>query len=322
MIILILTSIGILGCLYYLYTNLIEYYITPKIKTSKNILPDLIPEYSEDVYFLFDFKDITKTFNYSFISDMYHYDLSNRSTELSHIHSNLKLNKNLFIEALFQKRGKYQHNPSKYLTIEDLLTSSSLKTLREFNESLNYLLAKKTNTSKEYLEDLCYNYFYNLLKSIYKHNVDFVDLPVRYKPESLRVFHKLELKFIQECSEILKGLQKLILEDLHYNTNSRFESLTSEPHFKSIDKSIEYILNQKDNFNNLELKVVAKNLKDSTLPALKLHSLNLSLSSEDRILLDSNLDIIKNIISTDHTTTSIKNDLLITERYLKSLTVK
>lgn len=323
MVILICISACILACLSYLFINLKEYLIF-KTKTKSSVVhPKPLVDYSEDVYFLYDFKDRTQTFNYNFISESYYYDLSNRSTELDHIQSNLKLNKNLFIESLLKSKKELGYQPSKYLAVENLLMPSNIKILKEFNESLNYLLTKSSSSaSKEYLEDLCYNYFYNLLKNIYKHNLEYVDLPVKYKAESLRLFSKVENKFMKRCSEILKELQKLILEDLHLNADSRFESITSENSFKTINQSIDYILNQKDDFNNLELKVVVSNLKDSTIPALKLYSLDPKMTCEDRILLDSNLDIIKNIVSTDHTTSSIKNDLLITERYLKSLTVK
>lgn len=323
MIILICISACILACLSYLFINLKEHLIFKTKTKSLSIQYEPPVNYSEDVYFLYDFKDRTQTFNYNFISESYYYDLSNRSTELNHIQSNLKLNKNLFIESLLKSKKELGYQPFKYLAVENLLMSSNIKILKEFNESLNYLLTKSSSSvSKEYLEDLCYNYFYNLLKNIYKHNLEYVDLPVKYKAESLRLFSKVENKFMQRCSEILKELQKLILEDLHLNADSRFESTTSENSFKTINQSIDYILNQKDDFNNLELKVVVSNLKDSTIPTLKLYSLDPKMPCEDRILLDSNLDIIKNIVSTDHTTSSIKNDLLITERYLKSLTVK
>lgn len=322
MIILICIAVCILACLSYLFINLKEYLIFKTKTGGLSVQSEPLVNYSEDVYFLYDFKDKTQAFNYNFISE-YYYDLSNRSTELSDIQSNLKRNKNLFIESLLKNKRDFEHKPSKYLAIENLLMSSNVKILKEFNESLNYLLTKSSSSaSKEYLEDLCYNYFYNLLKNIYKHNLEYVDLPVKYKAESLRLFSKVENKFMKRCSEILKELQKLILEDLHLNADSRFESTTSENSFKTINQSIDYILNQKDDFNNLELKVVVSNLKDSTIPALKLYSLDPKMTCEDRILLDSNLDIIKNIVSTDHTTSSIKNDLLITERYLKSLTVK
>ena len=324
--ILICISACILICLFYLFFNLkneVNWYFPKKRSSINTKKPIDKSEYSEDVYFLYDFKDRTQTFNYNFISESYYYDLSNRSTELNHIQSNLKLNKNLFIESLLKSKKELGYQPSKYLAVENLLMPSNIKILKEFNESLNYLLTKSSSSaSKEYLEDLCYNYFYNLLKNIYKHNLEYVDLPVKYKAESLRLFSKVENKFMKRCSEILKELQKLILEDLHLNADSRFESITSENSFKTINQSIDYILNQKDDFNNLELKVVVSNLKDSTIPALKLYSLDPKMTCEDRILLDSNLDIIKNIVSTDHTTSSIKNDLLITERYLKSLTVK
>ena len=323
MVILICISACILACLSYLFINLKEYLIFKTKTKSSGVHPKPLVDYSEDVYFLYDFKDRTQTFNYNFISESYYYDLSNRSTELNHIQSNLKLNKNLFIESLLKSKKELGYQPSKYLAVENLLMPSNIIILKEFNESLNYLLTKSSSSaSKEYLEDLCYNYFYNLLKNIYKHNLEYVDLPVKYKAESLRLFSKVENKFMKRCSEILKEPQKLILEDLHLNADSRFESITSENNFKTINQSIDYILNQKDDFNNLELKVVVSNLKDSTIPALKLYSLDPKMTCEDRILLDSNLDIIKNIVSTDHTTSSIKNDLLITERYLKSLTVK
>ena len=323
MIILICISACILACLSYLYINLKDHLFFKTKTKSLLIHSKPLVDYSEDVYFLYDFKDRTQTFNYNFISESYYYDLSNRSTELNQIQSNLKLNKNLFIESLLKSKKELGYQPSKYLAVENLLMPSNIKILKEFNESLNYLLTKSSSSvSKEYLEDLCYNYFYNLLKNIYKHNLEYVDLPVKYKAESLRLFSKVENKFMKRCSEILKELQKLILEDLHLNADSRFESTTSENSFKTINQSIDYILNQKDDFNNLELKVVVSNLKDSTIPTLKLYSLDPKMTCEDRILLDSNLDIIKNIVSTDHTTSSIKNDLLITERYLKSLTVK